>query len=122
MFRVQEAVTPIDRGTQRLLPLGNVSPPPPLQELEPLPEAIEEGFRREELRPGGLSADREWQRVKPSTDLGDCRPASPDGSSSGANRPRPLNEQLYGLGLGERSQRKLSLSAEREVYGSSRGA
>ena len=68
---VEQVVRPRDGRPQRRVSLVGVSRPS--EEVEPLPETLEERLRREQLRPGGSELERKRQTIEPFAELADRR-------------------------------------------------
>ena len=123
----EEVVAPVERPTQRLLPLGQV-PGTPAQEVEPLPEAREDHGRLQETHPGGGQLDRERQAVQPRADPGNGYPILVVEPEFRVRGPGPLHEQVdravpeeirhaslrFRIGHSQRGHRKDPLPTELE--------
>ena len=89
---VEEALAPLDRAPQRLLPLREVAGVA-AEDAGVLAQPVPQLARREQRDPGGRQLDREGQPVEPDADLGHVR-----GVVVGELEPRtgiacPLDEQ-----------------------------
>ena len=69
---VEERVAPVDRGAQRLLPLGNVARAG-REHVEGVVEPLEQRLRGQEPQPGGGELERERQAVQAPADRRDGR-------------------------------------------------
>ena len=67
---VEQRVAPVDRGAQRLLPLGNVARAG-CEDLEGVVETLEQRFRSQEPEPGGSELESERQAVQAPADRRD---------------------------------------------------
>jgi hypothetical protein len=66
----KERMAPVDRGAQRLLPLGSVARAG-CEHLEGVVEALEQRLRGQEPQPGGSELESQWQAVQAPTDVRD---------------------------------------------------
>ena len=109
----EERVAPVDRGAQRLLPLGRVARAGG-EHVERVVEPLEQRFRRQEPQPGGGELERERQAVE----------APADGRDGGRVLGRQL-ERASSLGALDEQRDAGYASATRSIVrrgGSSSGA
>ena len=102
----EQVVAPRDRGAQRGMALVGVTAA--LEEVEPLPDPLEQLLRAEQLDPRGGELDREREAVEAADQLVDGGRVT----DVGADRLRALEEQRDGVGLDHRRQVELDLAGD----------
>ena len=101
---VEQVVAPRDRGAQRCMALVGVAAA--LEEVEPLPDPLEQLLGAEQLDPRGGELDRERETVEAADQLVHGRRVT----DVGADCLRALEEQRDGVGLDHGRQVELDLA------------
>ena len=104
-------MAPIDRGSQCLLPLGNVDWTG-REHLERVVETLEQRFRREEPESGSCELQRERQAVQPLTDGLHGFGVVVRQLEGASAQPRALDEQRNGRREPERRERILAFCGD----------
>ena len=102
----EQVVAPGDRGAQRGVALVGITAA--LEEVEPLPDPLEQLLRAEQLDPRGGELDREREPVEAADQLVDGGRVT----DVGADCLRALEEQRDGVGLDHRRQVELDLAGD----------
>ena len=111
---VEQRVAPVDRGAQRLLPLGSVARAR-REHVEGVVEPLEQRVRGEEAKSGGCELERQRQTVQPSANRRDGVGVLGREVERASDRSGALDEELDGRICQQRLRRaRLRRWRERE--------